>query len=147
MSLSEELGVRRGGAEQEGQKHESVSRGKIRSTSILRWVSEEATDRLMFCADPFSSSPAPTETGLQLLLLPPFLTLPTVSSSYWEEMKRAVDWARWADRQYPCIYSRLEFGLSWESSTRQLLGYENLPPFSPLRGLKLQRSTAPLLVH
>uniref|UniRef100_A0A671Z3J2 Poly [ADP-ribose] polymerase n=1 Tax=Sparus aurata TaxID=8175 RepID=A0A671Z3J2_SPAAU len=39
----------------------------------------------------------------------------------WEEVKRAVDWVCWADRQYPCVYSRLEFGLSWESSTRQLL--------------------------
>uniref|UniRef100_A0A671Z3J8 Poly [ADP-ribose] polymerase n=1 Tax=Sparus aurata TaxID=8175 RepID=A0A671Z3J8_SPAAU len=50
----------------------------------------------------------------------------------WEEVKRAVDWVCWADRQYPCVYSRLEFGLSWESSTRQLLGYEGLPPSSPL---------------
>ncbi|KAG7502647.1 poly [ADP-ribose] polymerase 4 isoform X1 [Solea senegalensis] len=65
----------------------------------------------------------------------------------WEEVKRAVEWVRWADRQYPSIYSRLEFGLSWESSTRQLLGYENPPPFSPLSGLNLQRTEAPLLVH
>uniref|UniRef100_A0A7N8Y8T7 Poly [ADP-ribose] polymerase n=1 Tax=Mastacembelus armatus TaxID=205130 RepID=A0A7N8Y8T7_9TELE len=65
----------------------------------------------------------------------------------WEQVKRAVDWVCWADRQYPCIYSRLELGLSWESSTRQLLGYEGLPPFSPLSGLNLQRTTAPLFVH
>ncbi|XP_073329534.1 protein mono-ADP-ribosyltransferase PARP4 [Pagrus major] len=65
----------------------------------------------------------------------------------WEEVKRAVDWVCWADRQYPCVYSRLEFGLSWESSTRQLLGYEGLPPFSPLCGLNLRRAAAPLLVH
>ncbi|XP_041806571.1 protein mono-ADP-ribosyltransferase PARP4 [Chelmon rostratus] len=65
----------------------------------------------------------------------------------WDEVKRAVDWVCWADRQYPCVYSRLEFGLSWESSTRQLLGCEGLPPFSPLSGLKLQRTAAPLLVH
>ncbi|XP_044072757.1 protein mono-ADP-ribosyltransferase PARP4 isoform X2 [Siniperca chuatsi] len=64
----------------------------------------------------------------------------------WEEVKRAVDWVCWADRQYPCVYSRLEFGLSWESSTRQLLGYEGLPPSSPLSGLKLQRTAVPLLV-
>ncbi|KAG7266281.1 hypothetical protein CRUP_009336, partial [Coryphaenoides rupestris] len=51
----------------------------------------------------------------------------------WHAVKRAVDWARWADRQYPCIYSRLEFGRSWESSTRQLLGYEQPPAASPLR--------------
>ncbi|KAL6100427.1 parp4 [Pungitius sinensis] len=56
----------------------------------------------------------------------------------WEEVQRAVHWVRWADRQYPCVYSRLEFGLSWETSTRQLLGFEGLPPFSALRGLKLQ---------
>lgn len=65
----------------------------------------------------------------------------------WEEVKRAVDWVCWADRQYPCVYSRLEFGLSWESSTRQLLGYESLPPFSPLSGLNLRETTVPLLVH
>lgn len=65
----------------------------------------------------------------------------------WEEVKRAVDWVCWADRQYPCVYSRLEFGLSWETSTRQLLGLEGLPPYSPLTGLKLQRTAAHLLVH
>lgn len=65
----------------------------------------------------------------------------------WEEVKRAVDWVCWADRQYPCVYSRLEFGLSWESSTRQLLGFEGLPPFSSLTGLNLQRTASHLLVH
>ncbi|XP_049451030.1 protein mono-ADP-ribosyltransferase PARP4 isoform X2 [Epinephelus fuscoguttatus] len=58
----------------------------------------------------------------------------------WEAVKRAVDWVCWADRQYPCVYSRLEFGWSWESSTRQLLGYEVLPSYSPLCGLNLQRA-------
>ncbi|XP_062257934.1 protein mono-ADP-ribosyltransferase PARP4 isoform X2 [Platichthys flesus] len=52
----------------------------------------------------------------------------------WDEVRKAVEWVCWADKQYPCIYSRLEFGWSWESSTRQLLGYERLPPFSPLNG-------------
>ncbi|XP_068185496.1 protein mono-ADP-ribosyltransferase PARP4 isoform X2 [Antennarius striatus] len=56
----------------------------------------------------------------------------------WEEVKKAVDWVCWADRQYPCIYSRLEFGWSWESATRQLLGLEGLPPFSALSVLKLR---------
>nr|XP_046259946.1 protein mono-ADP-ribosyltransferase PARP4 [Scatophagus argus] len=65
----------------------------------------------------------------------------------WEEVKKAVSWVCWADQHYPCVYSRLEFGLSWESATRQLLGYEGLPPFSPLKGLSLQRTAAPLLVH
>uniref|UniRef100_A0A3B3ZW43 Poly [ADP-ribose] polymerase n=1 Tax=Periophthalmus magnuspinnatus TaxID=409849 RepID=A0A3B3ZW43_9GOBI len=41
---------------------------------------------------------------------------------HWEAVNKAVKWVRWADRQYPCIYSRLEFGLSWDSSTKQLLG-------------------------
>uniref|UniRef100_A0A8C9XQN8 Poly [ADP-ribose] polymerase n=1 Tax=Sander lucioperca TaxID=283035 RepID=A0A8C9XQN8_SANLU len=66
---------------------------------------------------------------------------------WWEEVKKAVDWVCWADRQYPCIYSRLEFGLSWETSTRQLLGFEGLPPFSPLSGLNLQRTVGHLMVH
>ncbi|XP_033984858.1 uncharacterized protein LOC117481322 [Trematomus bernacchii] len=65
----------------------------------------------------------------------------------WEEVKRAVDWVCWADRQYPCVYSRLEFGFSWESSTRQLLGFEGLPPFSALRGLNLQKTVPQVLVH
>ncbi|XP_024656188.2 protein mono-ADP-ribosyltransferase PARP4 isoform X2 [Maylandia zebra] len=65
----------------------------------------------------------------------------------WEQVKKAVDWVCWADRQYPCVYCRLEFGLSWESATRQLLGYESLPPFSPLCGLDLQRTTARVLVQ
>ncbi|XP_034741908.1 protein mono-ADP-ribosyltransferase PARP4 [Etheostoma cragini] len=65
----------------------------------------------------------------------------------WEQVKRAVDWVCWADRQYPCVYSRLEFGVSWETSTRQLLGFEGLPPFSPLSGLNLQRAVGNLMVH
>uniref|UniRef100_A0A3B4UNQ4 Poly [ADP-ribose] polymerase n=1 Tax=Seriola dumerili TaxID=41447 RepID=A0A3B4UNQ4_SERDU len=63
---------------------------------------------------------------------------PIVKPERWEKVKKAVDWVCWADKQYPCVYTRLEFGLSWESSTRQLLGYEVLPPFSPLCGLNLQ---------
>lgn len=65
----------------------------------------------------------------------------------WLRVKTAVDWVCWADRQYPSIYSRLEFGQSWESATRQLLGYERLPHFSPLSGLDLHRTTPMLLVH
>ncbi|XP_029386605.1 protein mono-ADP-ribosyltransferase PARP4 [Echeneis naucrates] len=60
---------------------------------------------------------------------------PSPRPEWWSKVQKAVDWVRWADKQYPCIYSRLEFGLSWESSTRQILGYESLPPFSPLAGL------------
>nr|XP_055072062.1 protein mono-ADP-ribosyltransferase PARP4-like isoform X3 [Misgurnus anguillicaudatus] len=51
---------------------------------------------------------------------------------HWEAVKKAVDWACWADKQYPCVCSRLEFGWDWESSTRQLLGYDSALPYSPL---------------
>ncbi|XP_076120229.1 protein mono-ADP-ribosyltransferase PARP4-like isoform X2 [Alosa pseudoharengus] len=64
---------------------------------------------------------------------------PQHSSSEWEALKRAVDWVRWADRQYPCVCSRLEFGRDWESSTRQLLGFDRPHPLSPLNPL-LERS-------
>lgn len=66
---------------------------------------------------------------------------------HWQDVKRAVDWARWADRQYPCIYSRLEFGFNWESSTRQLLGYESVSSSSPLSGLNLQGDFSAVAVH
>lgn len=62
---------------------------------------------------------------------------------FWEAVRKAVDWVRWADRQYPSIYSRLEFGHSWEASTRQLLGYEKIPPYSLLQHLDLQRVPVP----
>uniref|UniRef100_W5LBE1 Poly [ADP-ribose] polymerase n=1 Tax=Astyanax mexicanus TaxID=7994 RepID=W5LBE1_ASTMX len=58
----------------------------------------------------------------------------------YDAVKKAVDWVCWADRQYPCVCSRLEFGLNWESCTRQLLGLDSLPPCSPLIPV-LQRST------
>lgn len=67
--------------------------------------------------------------------------------SRWQAVKRAVDWARWADRQYPSIYSRLEFGFSWDSSTRQLLGYESVSSSSPLSGLNLQGGFGATAVH
>ncbi|XP_054643397.1 protein mono-ADP-ribosyltransferase PARP4-like isoform X4 [Dunckerocampus dactyliophorus] len=60
----------------------------------------------------------------------------------WQIVKNAVDWVRWADRQYPCVCSRLEMGSTWESVTRQLLGYEVLPALSPLAGLNLRRNTS-----
>ncbi|XP_068429034.1 protein mono-ADP-ribosyltransferase PARP4 [Clinocottus analis] len=63
----------------------------------------------------------------------------------WEELKRAVDWVCWADHQYPCVYSRLEFGLNWETCTRQLLGLQGLPPLSALTGLKLQKTSRVLV--
>ncbi|XP_034142721.1 protein mono-ADP-ribosyltransferase PARP4 isoform X3 [Esox lucius] len=51
---------------------------------------------------------------------------PQSRNDHWEAVKRAVDWVRWADREYPCVCSRMEFGWDWESSTRQLLGID--PP-------------------
>ncbi|KAL2081078.1 hypothetical protein ACEWY4_022931 [Coilia grayii] len=65
---------------------------------------------------------------------------PEHSCPEWEALKRAVDWVCWADRQYPCVCSRLEFGRDWESSTRQLLGFDRPHPLSPLTPL-LQRNT------
>ncbi|KAJ8253455.1 hypothetical protein GJAV_G00213140 [Gymnothorax javanicus] len=50
-----------------------------------------------------------------------------------QAVKRAVEWVLRADRQYPCVCTRLEFGRDWESATRQLLGADLLPPHSPLR--------------
>ncbi|TWW80439.1 Poly [ADP-ribose] polymerase 4 [Takifugu flavidus] len=66
-------------------------------------------------------------------------------SARWKQVKRAVDWVCWADRQYPCICSRLEFGRSWESSTRQLLGFDVTHHSSPLNQLELRLSPVPLL--
>ncbi|KAF7654882.1 hypothetical protein LDENG_00063780 [Lucifuga dentata] len=73
--------------------------------------------------------------------------LPEPRPERWDAVRRAVDWVCWADWQYPCVYSRLEFGWSWESSTRQLLGYESPSAFSPLRSLNLQRNATALQVH
>ncbi|XP_037095147.1 protein mono-ADP-ribosyltransferase PARP4 [Syngnathus acus] len=74
---------------------------------------------------------------------------PVSRPAHWREVKKAVDWATWADRQYPCICSRLEFGFTWESATRQLLGYDNFT--LPLGGLALRRNMfntpAALVVH
>ncbi|KAJ8013107.1 hypothetical protein DPEC_G00049850 [Dallia pectoralis] len=53
-------------------------------------------------------------------------TSPQPRDDHWVAVKRAVDWVCWADREYPCVCSRLEFGWDWESSTRQLLGVD--PP-------------------
>ncbi|KAM9487332.1 protein mono-ADP-ribosyltransferase PARP4 [Clarias gariepinus] len=58
----------------------------------------------------------------------------------WEAVTRAVKWVCWADRQYPCVCSRLEFGSDWESCTRQLLGLDPLPPVSPLIPLLQRRA-------
>lgn len=84
---------------------------------------------------------------LLLLLKPPPPPPPPCRPSRWQAVKRAVDWARWADRQYPCIYSRLEFGFNWDSSTRQLLGYDSVSASSPLSSLDLQGGSGAVSVH
>ncbi|XP_008295178.1 poly [ADP-ribose] polymerase 4 [Stegastes partitus] len=66
-------------------------------------------------------------------------------SARWEAVKRAVDWVCWGDRQYPCIYSRLEFGLSWESSTRQLLSCDDIPPSSALHQQNMEKMLAAMV--
>ncbi|XP_063069053.1 protein mono-ADP-ribosyltransferase PARP4-like [Engraulis encrasicolus] len=65
---------------------------------------------------------------------------PPESCPEWAALKRAVEWVRWADGQYPCVCSRLEFGRDWESSTRQILGIDQPHPRSPLTEL-LKRNT------
>ncbi|KAM6969967.1 protein mono-ADP-ribosyltransferase PARP4 [Aplochiton taeniatus] len=70
------------------------------------------------------------EEGKLLLSLFRLDDAPRQRSERWEAVKKAVDWVRWADRQYPCVCSRLEFGWDWESSTRQLLGVDPPKPFS-----------------
>ncbi|KAL0963603.1 hypothetical protein UPYG_G00308490 [Umbra pygmaea] len=57
---------------------------------------------------------------------------PQPRCDHWEAVKRAVDWVCWADREYPCVSSRMEFGRDWESSTRQLLGIDPPLPHSPI---------------
>uniref|UniRef100_UPI00398E7C2A protein mono-ADP-ribosyltransferase PARP4 isoform X2 n=1 Tax=Pristiophorus japonicus TaxID=55135 RepID=UPI00398E7C2A len=52
-----------------------------------------------------------------------------------EHVKKAVEWARNTDRQYPAICSRLELGRDWESATRQLLKIDPLKKGSPLQQL------------
>ncbi|CAN9498563.1 unnamed protein product [Ophioblennius macclurei] len=64
-------------------------------------------------------------------------------SEFWGAVLKALDWVRGADRQYPSIYSRLEFGHSWEAATRQLLGYEKIPWSSNLHRMVLQRVPVP----
>ncbi|XP_062861653.1 protein mono-ADP-ribosyltransferase PARP4 [Trichomycterus rosablanca] len=64
---------------------------------------------------------------------------PEPRPTYWDAVKRAVDWACTTDRQYPCVCSRLELGWNWESCTRQLLGLDSLPTCSSLNAV-LQRN-------
>ncbi|XP_066562566.1 protein mono-ADP-ribosyltransferase PARP4 [Amia ocellicauda] len=58
---------------------------------------------------------------------------PQEKSERWDDVKMAVEWVKAADRQYPCIYSRLELGWDWESVTRQLLRIDPPQAHSLLR--------------
>ncbi|XP_056145219.1 protein mono-ADP-ribosyltransferase PARP4 isoform X2 [Lampris incognitus] len=82
------------------------------------------------------------EEGKLLRTLFSLDSLPESRSERWLRVKNAVDWVSWADQQYPCIYSRLEFGQNWESSTRQLLGYDNIHPLNTLQDLAAWRTGA-----
>ncbi|XP_044873903.1 protein mono-ADP-ribosyltransferase PARP4 isoform X1 [Mauremys mutica] len=59
---------------------------------------------------------------------------PTSSAIHWafDSVKKAVEWVRRVDRQFPAICYRLELGKDWDSATKKLLGIElistNFPP-------------------
>uniref|UniRef100_A0A8C8SAS2 Poly [ADP-ribose] polymerase n=1 Tax=Pelusios castaneus TaxID=367368 RepID=A0A8C8SAS2_9SAUR len=48
----------------------------------------------------------------------------TSSASHWafDSLKKAVEWVRRVDRQFPAICRRLELGTDWDSATKKLLG-------------------------
>uniref|UniRef100_A0A673BE31 Poly [ADP-ribose] polymerase n=1 Tax=Sphaeramia orbicularis TaxID=375764 RepID=A0A673BE31_9TELE len=91
------------------------------STALVKAASA-VVEPLPYLTLPYLTLPYLTLPYLTL----PYHTLPYLTLSYprperWEKVDRAVKWVCWADRQYPCVYSRLELGWSWESCTRQLL--------------------------
>ncbi|XP_069859243.1 protein mono-ADP-ribosyltransferase PARP4 [Dipodomys merriami] len=49
-----------------------------------------------------------------------------------EKIKKANEWVRRTEGQYPSICQRLELGKDWDSATKQLLGIEPLVTASPL---------------
>ncbi|XP_029792881.1 protein mono-ADP-ribosyltransferase PARP4 isoform X2 [Suricata suricatta] len=49
-----------------------------------------------------------------------------------EEIKKASEWVRRTEGQYPSICQRLELGQDWDSSTKQLLGIQTMDTASPL---------------
>ncbi|XP_035398698.1 protein mono-ADP-ribosyltransferase PARP4 [Cygnus atratus] len=50
--------------------------------------------------------------------------LTTSSGVHWtfELIKKAIEWVRRVDRQFPAIYYRLELGKDWDSATKKILG-------------------------
>ncbi|XP_027733408.1 protein mono-ADP-ribosyltransferase PARP4 [Vombatus ursinus] len=53
---------------------------------------------------------------------------------YWsfDSVKKAVEWVRRTEAQYPSLCSRLELGKDWDSATKQLLGIQPISTRSPL---------------
>uniref|UniRef100_A0A8D0RP43 Poly [ADP-ribose] polymerase n=1 Tax=Sus scrofa TaxID=9823 RepID=A0A8D0RP43_PIG len=49
-----------------------------------------------------------------------------------EKIKKASEWLRRTEGQYPSICQRLELGKDWDTATKQLLGIQPLPTTSPL---------------
>ncbi|GAB5566201.1 von Willebrand factor A domain-containing protein 5A isoform X1 [Prionailurus iriomotensis] len=49
-----------------------------------------------------------------------------------EEIKKASEWVRRTEGQYPSICQRLELGQDWDSATKQLLGIQTIDTTSPL---------------
>ncbi|XP_057563072.1 protein mono-ADP-ribosyltransferase PARP4 isoform X5 [Hippopotamus amphibius kiboko] len=52
-----------------------------------------------------------------------------------EKIKKASEWLRRTEGQYPSICQRLELGKDWDSATKQLLGIQPRNTTSPLHGL------------
>uniref|UniRef100_A0A8B9ZFW7 Poly [ADP-ribose] polymerase n=1 Tax=Anas platyrhynchos TaxID=8839 RepID=A0A8B9ZFW7_ANAPL len=50
--------------------------------------------------------------------------LTTSSGVHWtfELIKKAIEWVRKVDKQFPAIYYRLELGKDWDSATKKILG-------------------------
>ena len=48
----------------------------------------------------------------------------TIKVRAFENIKKAREWARKTEGQYPSICQRLELGKDWESATKQLLGIQ-----------------------
>ncbi|KAJ6662373.1 hypothetical protein lerEdw1_012537 [Lerista edwardsae] len=49
-----------------------------------------------------------------------------------ESVKKAVEWARKTNRQFPAICQRLELGKDWDSATKKLLCIEVTGDCTPL---------------
>ncbi|XP_070376418.1 protein mono-ADP-ribosyltransferase PARP4 isoform X3 [Equus asinus] len=52
-----------------------------------------------------------------------------------EKIKKASEWLRRTEGQYPSICQRLELGKNWDSATKQLLGIQPMNTTSPLHGV------------